>query len=117
MNDTTKCPKCGDCLKRDTVHGHKLTVLWYCCGSHIQSNGSNFRQHPTCRERELTNKLAEAEQVAIFALDHVTELREAWRTGALHERDDGGGTRSNRNVDVERKLRKLIERLRGTEAS
>lgn len=44
-----------------------------------------------------------------FALEHVRELREAWRTGALDERDGGGGTRSNRNVDVEVALRNALE--------
>lgn len=42
------------------------------------------------------------------ALYHVTELREAWSTGALHECDGGGGTRSNRNVDVQLAIRKVL---------
>ena len=42
------------------------------------------------------------------ALSHVEELREAWRTGAIREHDGKGGLRSNRNVDVEVKLRKAI---------
>lgn len=42
------------------------------------------------------------------ALAHVQELREAWQTGALHECDGGGGTRSNRNVDVEKAIRAAL---------
>lgn len=45
---------------------------------------------------------------AVFALDHIRELREAWRTGALSERDGLGGIRSNRNVEAEVKLRNAL---------
>lgn len=45
---------------------------------------------------------------AVDALAHVEELREAWRTGAIDERDGRGGLRSNRNVDVEVALRKAL---------
>lgn len=45
---------------------------------------------------------------ATSAHTHVEELREAWRTGAIEERDGLGGTRSNRNVDVEVALRKAL---------
>lgn len=44
-----------------------------------------------------------------IALEHVTELRDAWMRGALHERDNLGGTRSNRNVHVEMKLRAALQ--------
>jgi hypothetical protein len=43
-----------------------------------------------------------------LGLSHVTELREAWRTGALGEHDGQGGTRSNRNVEVESAFRAAI---------
>lgn len=43
------------------------------------------------------------------ALEHVQELREAWRSGAINESDGGGGTRSNRNVDVEVTLRDALK--------
>lgn len=43
-----------------------------------------------------------------FALAHVQELREAWRSGALSERDGRGGMRSNRNFEVEVALRKAL---------
>ena len=39
---------------------------------------------------------------------HVAELRDAWEHGVIHEIDWQGGTRSNRNVDVEVMLRKAI---------
>ena len=46
--------------------------------------------------------------VVSVALAHVTELREAWQTGALHDIDGRGAERSNRNVDVECALREAI---------
>lgn len=58
------------------------------------------------REYALLRELVDA---AFDALAHVEELREAWRTGAIHERD--GGTRSNRNVDVEVSLRAALDAL------
>lgn len=42
------------------------------------------------------------------ALSHVVELRDAWERGALSEHDGGGGTRSNRNVEVENGLRAAL---------
>lgn len=46
------------------------------------------------------------------ALVHVEELREAWRTGAISEHDGRGGTRSNRNVEVEVALRGALNTSR-----
>lgn len=50
---------------------------------------------------------------ALFALAaahrHTSELRDAWRRGIIDERDGGGGTRSNRNVDVEVGTRRALE--------
>lgn len=43
------------------------------------------------------------------AWEHVEELRDAWERGAIHERDTLGGTRSNRNADIEVRLRKVLE--------
>lgn len=60
------------------------------------------------RESQLVRDLVDA---AIDALSHVEELREAWRTGAISERDGLGGTRSNRNVEIECKLRDAIAAL------
>ena len=57
--------------------------------------------HPDC--------YAELVAAAEIALEHVKELREAWRTGAIRECDGNGGTRSNRNVDVEVRLRRVLE--------
>lgn len=45
------------------------------------------------------------------ALDHVEELREAWESGAITERDGLGGTRSNRNVAIETQLRTVLEKV------
>ena len=41
-----------------------------------------------------------AERALELVKSHVSELREAWRSGALNECDGLGGTRSSRNVDV-----------------
>ena len=49
------------------------------------------------------------------ALEHVQELREAWSSGAICESDGRGGTRSNRNVDVEVLLRASLEGEAGDE--
>ena len=52
-------------------------------------------------------------EAASTALAHIEELREAWRTGAIHEIDGLGGTRSNRNVDVECGLRTALKETGG----
>lgn len=44
-------------------------------------------------------------------LEHLQELREAWMSGAITERDGKGGTRSNRNVEVEERLRTALENI------
>ena len=56
--------------------------------------------------------IAELVTACKVALAHVEELREAWRTGALSERDGHGGTRSNRNVEVEGQLRAAIAKAK-----
>jgi hypothetical protein len=55
-------------------------------------------------------------QACTVALEHVAELQEAWRTGAITEHDGKGGTRSNLNSDVLAWLRKAIEKAEGTNA-
>ncbi len=52
-------------------------------------------------------------EAAIAALEHVTELRDAWQRGSLEECDGKGGTRSNRNFDVEVSLRSALAGVRG----
>lgn len=54
-----------------------------------------------CEPTDTTQELVIAVR---YALIHVQELREAWRTGAISEHDGKGGLRSNRNVDVEVRL-------------
>ena len=56
----------------------------------------------------LEKQVAEARAAARFALDHVAELRSAWRRGAIDECDGRYGERSNRNVEVETKLRACL---------
>ncbi len=58
---------------------------------------------------DLESQVKLLREAALTALVHVEELREAWMTGALHERDNLGGIRSNRNVDVEHDLRTALE--------
>lgn len=43
------------------------------------------------------------------AIEHTEEFEDAWRRGAIEECDGKGGTRSNRNADVNRKLRKALK--------
>jgi hypothetical protein len=62
------------------------------------------------RARNSHNQLLEACQAA---LEHVTELRDAWMRGSLTECDGKGGTRSNRNVTVELELRAAIAAATG----
>ena len=45
------------------------------------------------------------------ALNHVTELEEAWMTGDIRETDNLGGTRSNRNAGIRVQLSKAIENV------
>lgn len=47
---------------------------------------------------------ARLRETAKLALAHVRDLEDAWRSGALNERDGKGGTRSNRNLEVRRSL-------------
>ncbi len=60
-------------------------------------------EHPTARA--VIQQLVEALE---SAKAHVQELREAWERGVLREGDGKGGTRSNRNVDVEVELRHAL---------
>lgn len=46
--------------------------------------------------------------VALAALDHLAELRRAWESGAIQERDGRGGERSNRNAEIESQLRRAL---------
>jgi hypothetical protein len=61
-------------------------------------------------------KLLAVKEAAELALEHVTELRDAWMSGAIRECDGKGGTRSNRNVDVETNLRAAIAACREQES-
>lgn len=67
----------------------------------------DVESHPDARLIAAAPELLEACEAA---LNHVRELREAWRTGALSERDGRGGSRSNRNVDVENALRNALSK-------
>lgn len=60
------------------------------------------------REAEFLRRFEEMQTALIAALGHVQELRDAWERGVISEHDGLGGTRSNRNVDVEVRLRSLL---------
>ena len=64
---------------------------------------------------QITDATSDREKRLVEALrkshEHFSELREAWRTGALHETDGRGGERSNRNVDVEVLIRQILTEL------
>lgn len=45
------------------------------------------------------------------AREHLEELAEAWRTGAIHEIDGRGGMRSNRNWDVMSQFQKTCREM------
>ena len=51
----------------------------------------------------------ELETALSIAIAHILELRVAWEAGAIREIDNMGGIRSNRNVDVEVKLRAALK--------
>ena len=67
-----------------------------------------------CEPVDATKELTIA---ARYALIHVQELREAWRTGAISEHDGKGGSRSNRNVDVEVRLSNALNSWARSDAS
>lgn len=48
--------------------------------------------------------VAAAQEVDI----HLAELEDAWSRGALSEHDGKGGTRSNRNADLRRRLTRAL---------
>jgi len=73
---------------------------------------------PVCGEQGCSNcdinlacaEIARLRGAILQALEHVCELRSAWKRGCLSETDGKGGTRSNRNVEVEVKLRAALAR-------
>lgn len=56
----------------------------------------------------LAAKTTLLQSAARTALAHVRELRDAWQRGCISETDNLGGTRSNRNVEVETALRQAL---------
>jgi len=72
------------------------------------------RNGPPCAE-DLANLVEELLTACQSALAHVAELRDAWERGAISERDGQGGTRSNRNVEIEAQLRAAIAKVEGRE--
>jgi hypothetical protein len=54
---------------------------------------------------KLRRQIERGEWALRLALTHVEELSFAWERGAISEHDGMGGTRSNRNLDTERRAR------------
>lgn len=60
-------------------------------------------------ERDAAMRRAEAAEAGMqAAIEHTDELEDAWQRGCIQERDGLGGTRSNRNVEVNRSLRAAL---------
>lgn len=86
----------------------------------VEQYFKEFHEPPTAmRERlmaeirELRATAPKMQAVLEQALIHVQELREAWMQGALAERDGQGGTRSNRNAEVEIAIRAVLAEAKG----
>jgi hypothetical protein len=56
---------------------------------------------------DLQRQLRERDAAIAVASEHVKELRDAWQRGCIRETDGKGGTRSNRNADVDLMLARL----------
>ena len=57
---------------------------------------------------------SELVSAAYIAWEHLDELEETWRRGVISENDGKGGTRSNRNVEVARRLSAALKAVAGT---
>lgn len=116
MSDPTVTPE-PQCPSAEKLIGFLETEAAYCerldCfmrdGKKVDlaEMAANFRDAATLLRTSpleaVAEKLAEACEAA---LEHTRELRDTWMRGAIRELDSigMGGTRSNRNVDVESKL-------------
>jgi hypothetical protein len=99
----------GDGKVTDVLEQSRPTAVHKVYPPHVSSK---FSQYLPCTalpfEDWAAARIERLETVTQLALDHVLELEEAWRTGALSEHDGKGGTRSNRNADVRLALRKAL---------
>jgi len=78
--DNKECPRIEVLIAEQRVHGYNLALA----------------------------DLARLEAAAHKAQEHIYELGDAWRRGALSEHDDKSGTRSNRNHDIGIELREAL---------
>lgn len=69
-----------------------------------------LRPAPTPEPTAPDSKLRERDLIT-SAAEHLTELEDAWLRGAISEHDGHGGTRSNRNAEMLRKLRAYLSAL------
>lgn len=94
--------------------GMKGLEICRACGLRHDGGAVQYKVQPmdSCIEAYRT-RLTRLRDAAKVAYAHVAELREAWRTGAIHDTDGRGGERSNRNVDVEVALRDAIAESEG----
>lgn len=66
------------------------------------------------RAKEAETALGEARKLLVKAKIHTWELRESWERGIITEHDAQGGTRSNRNADLDVELCKFLKLAKGT---
>lgn len=78
-----------------------------CWGHTTESSEANARLIVSAVNAQST--FAGVVEAAREAWAHLDELRSAWMSGAISDHDGKGGQRSNRNVDVEVKLRYALE--------
>ncbi len=67
---------------------------------HQPDNADMFRAM-TARAEAAEQQAADLAAALLMAHQHISELREAWTRGVIQESDGSGGTRSNRNRDVQ----------------
>lgn len=113
------CYKCNAQLKR--------TNEYYYCPEHGETDvhKPGVKKCARCvalsspasqRALERTRATQAVVDAARLAREHVKELRDAWQRGCITERDGKGGTRSNRNADVDNALYQAFEQFDALEA-
>lgn len=80
---------------------------------HLSGTGDDRNITQTAADWHLIAAAPEMKDALKVALEHITELRDAWARGVIREADNLGGTRSNRNVEVESLLVAAIAKAEG----
>lgn len=120
------CPTCySPVIPESTHNGYALVYHFVHCGWGHDGGGPRYTEAEALALRDAFQagvaaeraRLAPVVEAAEKAHAHTLELREAWRRGAISEHDSLGGTRSNRNVEVEVALRAALAEWKGAEGS